>query len=73
VRSHPFAGGSRYQDCFPDGYYFFSWKVADSVVGATALNGLVGNILHIFFMPLVRPDFWRDRFGALTDSHTSHR
>ena len=52
-----------YQDCFLDGYYFFNIKVAESVVGATAFNGLVGNILHIGFMPLVRPDYWRDRFG----------
>jgi hypothetical protein len=53
-----------YQDCFPDGYYFFNIKVADTVVGATALNGLVGQILHIVFLPLVRPDWWRDRFGG---------
>ena len=54
----------RYQDCFPHGYYFFHWKIADTVVGATAFNGLVSQILHLGMMPMIRPDYWRDRFGG---------
>eukprot|EP01050_Picozoa_sp_SAG11_P005944 SAG11_NODE_440_length_9448_cov_3.356509_7_plen_228_part_00 len=38
--------------------------MADTAVGATALNGLIGQILHIAFLPMVRPDWWRDRFGG---------
>lgn len=34
----------RYQDCFPHGYYFLSFKVANTVVGATAVNTLVSQV-----------------------------
>jgi hypothetical protein len=39
-------------------------RIADTAVGATAVNMVVGQVLHIGIMPLVRPDWWRDRFGG---------
>eukprot|EP01044_Picomonas_judraskeda_P021858 COSAG03_NODE_5263_length_1294_cov_2.194142_2_plen_143_part_00 len=30
-----------FQDCFPDGYYFFHWKLANDVQSAVAINGMV--------------------------------
>lgn len=44
-----------HQDCFPHGYYFFSYKIADTAVGANAINAVIGQVLHICIMPLVRP------------------
>ena len=34
------------------------------MIGASAVNGLVSQILHIGMMPMIRPDYWRDRFGG---------
>jgi Na+/melibiose symporter-like transporter len=53
-----------YKDCFPHGYYVFGWKVADTAISATAINLLIGQVLHIGVMPLVQPHWWRDRFGG---------
>lgn len=53
-----------YKDCFPHGYFLFGYKVADTAVSATAINLVIGQVLHIAVMPLVQPSWWRDRFGG---------
>jgi MFS family permease len=49
--------------CTPH-FYFFHWQVASTAVGATAFNKLISQILHILILPMIRPDYWRDRFGG---------
>ena len=45
-------------------FFFFQWEVASTGAGAAALNTLISQVLHIVMMPMIRPDFWRDRFGG---------
>ena len=35
-----------FQDCFPDGYYVFGWKLSNDVSSAVAINGMVGAIVN---------------------------
>lgn len=53
-----------YKDCFPHGYYFFGWKVAETALAASAIGTVISEANHIIFLPLVRPDKWRDKFGG---------
>ena len=32
------------QDCFPDGYWLFGWKIANNVQSLVSINGLIGNV-----------------------------
>ena len=49
--------------CSPH-FYFFQWQVASTAVGATAFNTVISQVLHIVFLPMIRPDYWRDRIGG---------
>ena len=43
---------------------YAGWDIYISIgtgAGAAALNGLISQFLHIGIMPMVRPDWWRDR------------
>ena len=51
-------------DCFPYGYYFFGWKIATTAVSALSIQGVIGQACFVFIVPVVRPDYWRDRVGA---------
>jgi hypothetical protein len=36
-----------YQDCFPEGYWLFGWKIANNVQSLVAINGLIGNLIRV--------------------------
>ena len=50
------------QDCFPDGYYFFSWRLTSSVQAAVSINGMVGSIINAAVS--WSESWWRDTFGG---------
>ena len=51
-----------FQDCFPDGYYFFHWKLTSSVQSAVSINGMTGSLISAAVS--WSGNWWRDRVGG---------
>lgn len=52
------------QDCFPDGFWFFKWRVASNVKSAVALTGMITTFLSVVCIATLKPHWWRERFGG---------
>ena len=52
------------QDCFPDGFWFFQWRVASNVKSAVALTGMITTFLSVVCIATLKPHWWRERFGG---------
>lgn len=51
-----------FQDCFPNGYYFFRWKISDHVQTAVSVNIIVATAVNICIS--WSGDYWREREGG---------
>jgi hypothetical protein len=51
-------------ECTTSLFFLFGTRVANNAGGAASFLATFSQVLHIVMMPLIRPDYWRDRFGG---------